>query len=1004
MSVPTDQDSLVGESLLPTDNEQDDDRSKIAKQDFQQIVMSNVNGVRPIDSSRSERMEPKSCLRFFSINNLRRQHPMCYLLLSVGSLTLLAFLCSVIFFSKGQAGRVIRTPKEELSFRMPFPWVDRAQYGDPVSKVLDKDLFHPSLVYKGKDPSRVFIFPFPTGAFWTNLVLPTTADRGLSYPIVVYPYAYKWSKELLQVSYPASHRRELPKEIHDDFFPDLTFASVESTSQRHITAFDPLSVTVQYSTMNGGTWESYLVQGSPYVTLRYDNVTPKIRALSIFKSTFCPRVEALRNDTDRYLSYGVCYSIENTDPSKESQMSLHGVQFILETQEGMNWIVFASEPVTLQFDKIQKTTITASSAFKGVIRLAYIPPSVSKASNNVIDVTKSTGLQRLIYHAGVYPISGEVSWSFRTSAHNSALSAATKSLNFLSGAKGTNAASESAVKSVLSSSSSPGCIGTIQFDFGVKAFAPATSASAADSLLMLALPHHAQSLLSSVQLPDETFDLAYKCIKGTMTPILGSSWVYDINLPSLGFDGDTGSNSNKAYLDLNIRSTLIESLEEDMNLALPTLTENIYGFGKQIARLSQLAHIADVLRTGGVEVDENTNVMNNNKLFESQEKRLDLIFNGTLSLLTSRLQQFLTSNISDSLVYDANFGGMVSVDGLRDSNRDFGNGRYNDHHFHYGYILYACAVLGRLDRSFILKYGDKVDAIFYDIAHDSNSASQTGNGAFFPLARHKSWFDGHSFASGLFPFGNGKSQESSSEAVNGYYGAYLWSLVRHKEAETPNESTSEGTDFARLLLATEIRGAQTYWQMIPLKSTNQTEVTGVYSNSFAKNYMVGNLGMLDVICSTWFGTSQLYVHMINFIPLTAATGELFSRKYVTEEYTNILNGLGEVEMAWRGFVVGDHAIMDPQAAWEEAQGVFSAELDAGLSKSQLLFWIANRKGFSPSMITLSAVEKKSEASTIVHDRFIKYSSCLNYDSCRNGGLSGNCCPTDDGLILDCCNI
>ncbi|EEC47217.1 endo-1,3-beta-glucosidase [Phaeodactylum tricornutum CCAP 1055/1] len=882
VSVPTDQDSLVGESLLPTDNEQDDDRSKIAKQDFQQIVMSNVNGVRPIDSSRSERMEPKSCLRFFSINNLRRQHPMGYLLLSVGSLTLLAFLCSVIFFSKGQSGRVIRTPKEELSFRMPFPWVDRAQYGDPVSKVLDKDLFHPSLVYKGKDPSRVFIFPFPTGAFWTNLVLPTTADRGLSYPIVVYPYAYKWSKELLQVSYPASHRRELPKEIHDDFFPDLTFASVESTSQRHITAFDPLSVTVQYSTMNGGTWESYLVQGSPYVTLRYDNVTPKIRALSIFKT---------------------------------------------------------------------------SSAFKGVIRLAYIPPSVSKPSNNVIDVTKSTGLQRLIYHAGVYPISGEVSWSFRTSAHNSALSAATKSLNFLSGAKGTNAASESAVKSVLSSSSSPGCIGTIQFDFGVKAFAPATSASAADSLLMLALPHHAQSLLSSVQLPDETFDLAYKCIKGTMTPILGSSWVYDENLPSLGFDGDTGSNSNKAYLDLNIRSTLIESLEKDMNLALPTLTENIYGFGKQIARLSQLAHIADVLRTGGVEVDENTNVMNNSKLFESQEKRLDLIFNGTLSLLTSRLQQFLTSNISDSLVYDTNFGGMVSVDGLRDSNRDFGNGRYNDHHFHYGYILYACAVLGRLDRSFILKYGDKVDAttflrkpyplfvpfsIFYDIAHDSNSASQTGNGAFFPLARHKSWFDGHSFASGLFPFGNGKSQESSSEAVNGYYGAYLWSLVRHKEAETPNE-------------------------------------------------------IIRLLKITWSETLECLTSY-------AQLGSLFSRKYVTEEYTNILNGLGEVEMAWRGFVVGDHAIMDPQAAWEEAQGVFSAELDAGLSKSQLLFWIANRKGFSPSMITLSAVEKKSEASTIVHDRFIKYSSCLNYDSCRNGGLSGNCCPTDDGLILDCCNI
>ena len=53
-----------------------------------------------------------------------------------------------------------------------------------------------------------------------------------------------------------------------------------------------------------------------------------------------------------------------------------------------------------------------------------------------------------------------------------------------------------------------------------------------------------------------------------------------------------------------------------------------------------------------------------------------------------------------------------------------------------------------------------------------------GGGIFFPPARHKSWFDGHSFASGLFPFADGKSQESSSEAANCYYGAYLWARVR----------------------------------------------------------------------------------------------------------------------------------------------------------------------------------------------------------------------------------
>jgi endo-1,3(4)-beta-glucanase len=85
--------------------------------------------------------------------------------------------------------------------------------------------------------------------------------------------------------------------------------------------------------------------------------------------------------------------------------------------------------------------------------------------------------------------------------------------------------------------------------------------------------------------------------------------------------------------------------------------------------------------------------------------------------------------------------------------------------------------MGHVNSTFVTEYGDHVDALMYDIAHNRNHDSQTLDGVFFPLARHKSWYDGHSFATGLFPFGNGKSQESSSEAVNAYYGAYLWSKV-----------------------------------------------------------------------------------------------------------------------------------------------------------------------------------------------------------------------------------
>lgn len=150
-------------------------------------------------------------------------------------------------------------------------------------------------------------------------------------------------------------------------------------------------------------------------------------------------------------------------------------------------------------------------------------------------------------------------------------------------------------------------------------------------------------------------------------------------------------------------------------------------------------------------------------------------------------------------------------------------------------------MLGRLDRHFVEKFGPAIDTIMYDIAYNGNFDSSPCDNVFFPGARHKSWFDGHSFASGCFPFGNGKSQESSSEAVNAYYGAYLWSLVRNgAPLNSPDLDESAQTDFLRLLLATEIRGARTYWHMIPQSANSSASKTrlDVYDDAFSNNYMV----------------------------------------------------------------------------------------------------------------------------------------------------------------------
>jgi endo-1,3(4)-beta-glucanase len=269
-----------------------------------------------------------------------------------------------------------------------------------------------------------------------------------------------------------------------------------------------------------------------------------------------------------------------------------------------------------------------------------------------------------------------------------------------------------------------------------------------------------------------------------------------------------------------------------------------------------------------------------------------------------------------------------------------------------------------------------------------------------------SWFDGHSFASGLFPFGNGKSQESSSEAVNAYFGAYLWSMVR----ESQDDTDSELSDFARLLLAMEIRGAQSYWHMEPPPAPTNSSTSTVpylsYNSNFTKNYMVGNLGMLDAVCSTWFGTASLYVHMINFLPVTAITSELFDKPYVRKEFENVIGPLlPDVEMAWRGYVICDHAIIDPVAAWTEAQTLVSYELDAAISKSQVLYWISTRPGFALNASSVDKVEPTSPSKTHGGSSSDSSSSasCESHPGCSGQGLSGLCCPTSDGVMLTCCS-
>ena len=469
----------------------------------------------------------------------------------------------------------------------------------------------------------------------------------------------------------------------------------------------------------------------------------------------------------------------------------------------------------------------------------------------------------------------------------------------------------------------------------------------------------------------------------------------------------------------DVRDTILDQVEKDLQFLLPVPNENVYGFGKQVARLANLAKIVyEFQRHAPTNSQNDKEVHAKSKAAtgatnQQQKEKLDSLVMESSNLLYSYLSKFFHLIDSDNLVYDTNFGGIITWNGLLNMQEDFGNGWYNDHHFHYGYILYASAIMAKLNSTFVDEFGIHVDSLLNDVAHDSNQDSNLVEGSFFPFTRHKSWFDGHSYASGLFPFADGKSQESSSEAVNCYYGAYLWTLIstkRRVEKERKNSVKARSMykesmgriNFMKLLLAMEIRSTKTYWHMIPpseAKVMNAVHSVQIYNPFFEKSLMIGNLGMMDVTVSTWFGKEELYVHMINFLPVTAITKELFDPDYVKLEFKDVLDPIYDnVEMAWRGYVISDKAIIDPSSAWNDAKKLRSFELDSAISQSQVYFWISTMDGFiAPSS---SSNEINSAESDVEKDGD---SWCVNNPVCLKEGLTGECCPTNKGILLGCCS-
>jgi len=410
-------------------------------------------------------------------------------------------------------------------------------------------------------------------------------------------------------------------------------------------------------------------------------------------------------------------------------------------------------------------------------------------------------------------------------------------------------------------------------------------------LLMLCLPHHQDQLVS----PNYA-SISYRSMKGLMKGIVGTTWRLQIALSRISWtSGRTLTDAQKT----SIRTALVA--EQNKTPVSP----DPYFFGKQLSAMGRLALIAD-------ELGETT------------------IASGIRGRMKTQAQQWL---VPGKLLYDQTWGGLVTPAGVQDAGADFGNGYYNDHHFHYGYHIYGAAVIAKEDKAWLATYGDSVTAMIRDICNPSSSDT------LFTPYRYFDWFVGHSWAAGLFAFGDSRNQESTSEAVNAWYGVYLYGLASNNQ---------NIMDLGRTVLALEIASAQKYWHI--------TSSSDVYIDEvFKQNKVVGVLWGNKVDYATFFGADDFFIHCIQMLPFTPMTEALLSANWVKEEYPVLASrSLSSPNLTdgWRGFIYLDHAVIDPTAAWQEIQTLQG--YDDGNSKTNSLYWVATRMGTADSTKLLPA--------------------------------------------------
>ncbi|SDT24848.1 Endoglucanase Acf2 [Friedmanniella luteola] len=375
----------------------------------------------------------------------------------------------------------------------------------------------------------------------------------------------------------------------------------------------------------------------------------------------------------------------------------------------------------------------------------------------------------------------------------------------------------------------------------------------------------------------------YPSIYGTLKVCSGTTLAWTVPRSPATGELDLGA------LDADERTELATQVEADVE-ATPAFPADTYFGGKALYRAAMLYRLARQLGE------------------EDAAARIKTRLTDTLAQWTD--PQGCATRTSFCFVYDEQAHGLV---GLTPS---FGSDEFNDHHFHYGYFLYAAGVLAQDDSELATRYAPVMDLLAADLA------SSAGNGA-FPDQRVFDAYASHSWASGTSPFADGNNQESSSEAVTAWTGLALWARA------SGNAGLATEADW---LLSSEAHSGLAYW-------TNVDRGQPVYDGFDHQVVSLNWGGKRDY--GTWFSAEPAAMLGILVIPMSPAS------TYLAGDPAQIEANVAEATSGTFDQKFGDYLLMYSGLAGEEqraaalelARGLDARWIDDGNSRAYLLAWL-----------------------------------------------------------------